>query len=80
MRNSKNTQIPNSTPTTATEGKESKLVSTAVIDPKLKIDFCGFRASEKPCQIEIYLHNCNLHIDKDQISGYMHMRELAQEI
>ena len=50
------------------------------MDPRLRIDFCGFRASEKPCQMEIYLHNTNLMIDKDQISGSLRMRELAPEI
>jgi hypothetical protein len=48
--------------------------------PKLKIDFHGFRASEKPCHLEVYLHNSHLHIDRDQISGYLHMKELAHEI
>ena len=48
--------------------------------PRLKIDFCGFRATEKPCKLEVYLHNTNLHIDKDQITGYIRMKELAREI
>ena len=48
--------------------------------PRLKIDFCGFRATEKPCKIEVYLHNTNLHIDRDQITGYLRMRDLAREI
>ena len=48
--------------------------------PRLQIDFCGFRASEKPCKIELYLHKTYLHIDKDQISGYLHMKQLAPEI
>ena len=48
--------------------------------PRLKIDFCGFRATEKPCKIEVYLHNTNLHIDRDQITGYIRMRDLAREI
>ena len=42
--------------------------------PRLKIDFCGFRTSEKPLKLELYLHNTLLHIDKDQISGYFTMK------
>ena len=56
------------------------MVSSEVVVPKLKIDFCGFRASEKPCKIELYLHKTLLEIDKDQITGYLHMRQLAPEI
>ena len=33
--------------------------------PRLAIEFCGFRATEKPCKIEVYLHNSYLHIDRD---------------
>ena len=53
---------------------------TKISEPRLKIDFCGFRAAEKPCQIELYIHNLNLEIDRDQISGYLCMKELAPEI
>ena len=71
------------------DNEESKGGEAAQVDqkqvvkvevPRLKIDFCGFRASEKPCQIELYLHKTYLHIDKDQISGYLHMKALAPEI
>lgn len=48
--------------------------------PRLKIDFHGFRASEKPCVIELYLHNTHLHIDRDQITGSLHMKAMAEEI
>ena len=48
--------------------------------PRLKIDFQGFRGSEKPCVMELYLHSTHLHIDRDQITGYLHMKELAIEI
>jgi len=30
--------------------------------------------------MELYLHNTHLHIDRDQITGYLHMKELAIEI
>ena len=67
--------------------EETKTDNVAIVEkevvvevPRLKIDFCGFRASEKPCIIELYLHNTLLHIDKDQISGYLHMKQVAPEI
>lgn len=56
------------------------MAESAIAVPKLKIDFCGFRASEKPFQVEVYLHNTYLHIDRDQITGYLHMKQLASEI
>ena len=46
----------------------------------MKIDFHGFRESAKPCVMEVYLHNTHLHIDRDQINGYLRMKELATEI
>jgi len=30
--------------------------------------------------MEIYLHSVNLQIDKDHISGHVHMKELSHEI
>ena len=62
------------------DGEKEATGTVKVADPRLRIDFCGFRAAEKPCKMEIYLHNTFLQIDKDQISGYLRMRELAPEI
>ena len=45
--------------------EEAEVVKEVVTAPRLKIDFHGFRASEKPCVMEVYLHNTHLHIDKD---------------
>lgn len=45
--------------------EEAEVVKEVVAAPRLKIDFHGFRASEKPCVMEVYLHNTHLHIDKD---------------
>ena len=62
------------------EIEEEKKRDSVIAAPRLNIDFSGFRASDKPCKLEVYLHNTNLNIDKDQITGYLRMKELAQEI
>jgi hypothetical protein len=77
VRNSKSLSIASE------ENKEqpaSETPSVVIEAPRLKIDFQGFRASEKPCVMELYLHKTHLHIDRDQITGYLHMKELAREI
>ena len=45
--------------------------------PTLKMEYQGFRDSAKPCAIELYIHNTNLNLDRDVISGYIKMKELA---
>ena len=44
--------------------------------PNIKIEYQGFRDSDKPAKIELYLHQTNLNIDRDIISGYLRMKEL----
>ena len=51
-----------------------------ISEPRLKIDYSGFRAQEKPCQMEVYLHQTNLQLDRDQITGHITMKALAPEI
>ena len=43
------------------------------------MEYYGFRDSAKPCSVEFYIHNTNLNLDKDVISGYIKMKELASE-
>ena len=43
------------------------------------MEYQGFRDSAKPCAIELYIHNTNLNLDRDVISGYIKMKELAGE-
>jgi len=76
-------RVRNSTSNNSAEEEKSEKPDAkkkTIACPKLKIDFCGFRATEKPCKMEVYLHKTDLHIDSDQITGSVRMRELAREI
>ena len=67
----------------AEESKESTAAKETTIDlvaaPTMKIEYQGFRDSAKPCAVEVYLHQTNLNIDRDIISGFIRMKELASE-
>ena len=65
----------------AEESKEAARETTIdlVTAPTMKIEYQGFRDSAKPCAIEVYLHQTNLNIDRDIISGFIRMKELASE-
>ena len=45
------------------EIEEEKKKGDAIAAPRLNIEFSGFRESDKPCKMEVYLHNTNLNID-----------------
>ena len=76
-------QVRNSSKS-ALKAEESKGISVEAVErvacPRVKIDFSGFRATERPCEIELYLHDTHLHIDRDQITGHLRMKKLAREI
>ena len=86
VRNSQQTLSTAKTEQTGEEESKGGTEVTAaqkaaeIAAPRLKVDFCGFRAHDKPCILELYLHNTVLHIDRDQISGSIRMRQLADEI
>lgn len=66
VRNSKQQLAAVATGNNSEENKDEAVVEKEMVTaPKLKIDFHGFRASEKPCVVEVYLHNTHLHIDRD---------------
>ena len=48
--------------------------------PRLRIEFQGFRDCPKPVHMELYLHQTNLNIDRESLTGYLRMKQIAEDI
>lgn len=48
-------------------------------EPSLKIEYESFRDQQKPCLLQLYLHQKTYNIDSDSISGYIYMKEIDDQ-